>query len=246
MRTAVLMILLCGCATLAHAAHPLVTEDTGTQGQGRHQVEINTDWLRMEGSRARIGSFTYTYGASDPLDVFVTTPVTMSAPAGINDISVGAKWRLLEAGPVSFALKPEFFLPTGNEFKGLGNGYPGLALTFAGSVDSGPWQWHGNVAVTLNRYRMAADRATYRNAIWRASSAVSYAAGEKWRLLADVGIAREQDSSRDNGPVHLLAGVIYTPLPNFDLDAGIRFNRNCGRCSLSGDRQFGAGLTWRF
>ncbi len=46
----------------AYAAHPLVTEDTGTQGIGGNQVEVNTDWLKDEGVKSRASTVTLTRG----------------------------------------------------------------------------------------------------------------------------------------------------------------------------------------
>ncbi len=31
-------------STIAYAAHPLITDDTGTQGKGKFQIEINSEF----------------------------------------------------------------------------------------------------------------------------------------------------------------------------------------------------------
>jgi hypothetical protein len=246
MRRAIPAWLLCGLVPLAHAAHPLLTEDAGTQEPGKQQVELNTDWIQKPRNTDRVGAFTYTYGLREGLDLFATAPFTLSSPAGMNDVSLGVKWKMLETGRTSFALKPELFLPSGDEHKSLGTGLPGLTLTLVSSTEAAPWIFHANLALTLNHYRMDADRAANRNVRWRVSGAVEYFLAEKWQLVGDVGMERAQENDSNSHPVYLLMGAIYSPQQNVDLDAGVKFNRHCGNCATPGNRQFGVGLTWRF
>jgi hypothetical protein len=99
----------------AFAAHPLVTDDTGTQGTGNNQLEINTDRGRDDGVSSQSAALTYTYGLRDALDVFVTVPASTTSPSGISDASIGAKWRFMESEKTSLGLKSELFFPTGDE-----------------------------------------------------------------------------------------------------------------------------------
>jgi hypothetical protein len=241
--------LLLGSTLLypAYAAHPLVTEDTGTQDQGNSQLETNTDFsLANDGSDTRSAALTYSYGALKNLDIFVNTPLTLSAPSGINDVSLGAKWRFYENGPASLAFKPELLMPSGNADKGLGNGRASASLSLVGSYDAAPWAWHANLAVNINHYRLPADQDANRSVLWRASLAVTHALSEQWKLVFDTGIARNRDSSSRLTPAYLLGGMIYSPAPSLDLDAGIRYGIGCRSCDGELDRQIGFGLTWRF
>ena len=67
---------------LAQAAHPLVTEDTGTQGQGHYQFEFSVDQTRTADAGAvvhnRVFSTTLTYGLTDTLDVAISLPHLLS------------------------------------------------------------------------------------------------------------------------------------------------------------------------
>jgi hypothetical protein len=132
-------------AQAGHAALPLVTDDTGTQDKGRHQVKINTDWVRQAGSSSHVGAATYTFDVLPNLDVFVSAPVTFSSPSGVNDISPGAKWRFFDHDDFSMALKPELLLPSGDPNKGLGTGRTGLAFTLIASYEAAPWSLHVNL-----------------------------------------------------------------------------------------------------
>jgi hypothetical protein len=127
------MLLLAGLGQLSYAAHPLVTDDTSTQGKGRSQIEVNSDWIQFTGETGHIAAFTYSYGKTDALDLYGTLPVSLSSPSGWDDLSFGAKWRYWESAQSSLAVKCELYLPTGNELRGLGNGSPSLAVSLLAS-----------------------------------------------------------------------------------------------------------------
>lgn len=60
---------------VAFAAHPLIADDAGTQGQGKFQLEFNgqNDYDREEGVKTEktIMGATISYGVIDPLDIVV-------------------------------------------------------------------------------------------------------------------------------------------------------------------------------
>lgn len=247
MRSNLLALLLSGLlGQSAYAAHPLVTDDTNTQDQGNSQIEANTDRVRQTGGYSSVGTLTYSYGATGNLDVYVNTPMTFSSPSDINDAALGVKWRFIETDVASMALKSELLLPTGNENKDLGNGRTSMSMTLIGSYDAAPWTLHGNLAVTFNRYALQSQRDENRSLVWRMSAAAWYALNEKWRLVTDIGIARNIEKNSDAHPGYLVLGAIYSPRDNLDLDAGWRMGLGCGECAAQIKRQFGVGLTWRF
>jgi hypothetical protein len=130
------------------AAHPLVTDDTGTLGKSGMQMEVNVDrsWSKSGASFSRsrvisprtentatvsretLANLTLTYGWADQVDVSLNLPyqyvdATNSAKAqGIGDTGLELKWRFLEKNGISLALKPQLLLPTGNEQRELGSG----------------------------------------------------------------------------------------------------------------------------
>jgi len=237
---------LCGLAPAAYAAHPLVTDDTGTQDTGNSQLELNADRIRQRTAMSTTSNATYTYGVAPTLDIFFNTPMTLSSPSGVGDVSLGVKWRFVEQEAASLAFKPELFFPSGDENKGLGTGNPSLAMTLIGNWETAPWTLQGNVAVTFNNYRLQATREATRNRLWRVSAAARYALTEQWQLLADVGASRDSDITSNGYPAFFLTGVIYSPIKTLDLDAGLRFGLGCKDCTTQIQRQFGVGLTWRF
>jgi hypothetical protein len=235
-------LLSLGIFNLAMAAHPLVTDDTGTQDSGNSQVEINTDWIRAQDSKAHVASFTYTYGVASNLDLFVGLPYTLSTPSGTNDISLGAKWRFHEDGATSFGLKSELLLPSGDENKDLGNGLSGAALTLLVSHEADAWTFHGNLGVAASRYKLADAREANRSVVWRASAAAVRRMTEQLRLVADTGVARNSDKGDGTSPAFFLMGLIYSPRQDVDFDLGVKLGLN----HAEERRRIGAGLTFRF
>ncbi|WP_343585439.1 transporter [Herbaspirillum sp.] len=236
--------LLCVMMKPAFAAHPLVTDDAGVQGDGRHQIETNTDWSRQAGQAGHTGAFTYTYGVTDRLDLFANLPLTFQSPggSGVGDYSLGAKWRYYDRDGLALALKPELFLPSGDVDKGLGNGRSGLGLTAIASYEIGPWTLHGNAGLNYSRYQLDSDDAAKRRLVWRTSAAVWYALNEQWRLVADTGLAQNADRANRTWPAYGLVGVIWSPNESVDLDVGAKFGLNKAEVT----RQFGLGVTLHF
>jgi len=226
----------------ACAAHPLVTDDPNTQGRGGNQVEVNTDWQHVAAIDSETASLTYTYGRRDNLDLFASVPLGVRQPAGVGNVSLGAKWRFLERGGSRLALKPELLLPSGGEDKGLGSAGPGMALTLIGAQAIGRWQVYANLGMSANRYHAPAAIAANRSVLWHASLATAYAASRRLALVADIGAARNPDASSRIDPAYALLGVIYSPRPDLDLDVGVR----AGLTRADVGRQAGVGITWRF
>ncbi len=238
------LTVFCLSATVSPAfgAHPLLTDDAGTQGAGNHQIELNSDWLQDDGDQAQVGALTYTYGIRPDLDIYVNLPAGLASPSGPGDASLGMKWLVWEGRDTSLALTPELIAATGDENKGLGNGKPGIALTLIASHAAGNWGIHGNLGLSLNRYALAEDRRINRRMLWRASVAASYLFHPQWMLVGETGIAHNASRSSGTDPAFALVGLIYSPQPTLDIDVGWRAGLN----QAEADRQIGAGLTWRF
>jgi hypothetical protein len=235
-------LVLTGLAQPAWAAHPLVTDDTSTQGRGNSQIELNSDWARFAGETGRVAAFTFSQGATDALDLYGTLPVSLSTPSGRGDLSFGAKWRYWQTERSSLAFKPELFLPTGNASKGLGNGSTSLGLTLLASHIVGRWGFDGNIGLTANRYREPPLDDARHLLVWRVSGAIAYALNPRLTLVADSGVARNSEKAGTINPAFILAGAIYSPRPNVDFDIGFKAGLNAAEVH----RQAGAGLTVRF
>lgn len=226
----------------AYAAHPLVTDDTGTQGAGNNQLELNTDHARKSGDSNQSAVMTTTYGMRDALDVFITVPASTTRPSGINDVTIGAKWRFMEREHTSLGLKPELSFPTGDEQAGLGTGRTSAGIALLGSHQMDAWTLLANAGFSVRRYALAEDRDQNRKVVWRMSFAGIHELNEQWKLVVDTGLARNDARTVRTNPAFMLLGLIYSPSSNVDLDAGVKAGLN----SAEVHRQVGVGVTLRF
>lgn len=130
------LFVMLAAAGPALAAHPLITDDTGTQGKGRFQLELNGEVSRdketLDGVNTREdageAAAVFSIGTTDNVDIVVSLPWVWSRlkevgalvadEAGPGDVGLEVKWRFLARGGFSLALKPGITLPTGDEEKG--------------------------------------------------------------------------------------------------------------------------------
>jgi len=226
-----LAVLLCACLPLAgHAAHPLITEDTGTQGQGKFQLELNTELttLRASGSNQQMSLTTtaFSYGAVDNVDIIITAPylrlgnsVATGTPgaSGLTDLGLDVKWRYYEKEKLSLALKPGITFPTGDDTRNLGTGKYDWSVYLTTSYEVAPWTWHFHLG-HVHHNNIFNERVD----IWHASAGVLHQTGEHLKLILDAGVDTNTDHNAAADPVFLIIGFIYSPFQNFDIDIGYK------------------------
>ena len=102
-----LFALLCALAPLSgRAAHPLITEDTGTQGQGNFQAELTNEQFTIEEDadkqKLALTTLTLGYGVVDSVDMIVRVPYLKPGASesdgtpgtqGMGDLGLDVKWR---------------------------------------------------------------------------------------------------------------------------------------------------------
>ena len=95
------------CSIPVHAYFPFITDDTGTQGEGGNQLELNYVFIKERGvGVAEDGTYypgdygtsnsfpvTYTRGLTEDLDVFVGMIRQTSPTNGWMNSAIGVKWR---------------------------------------------------------------------------------------------------------------------------------------------------------
>jgi hypothetical protein len=226
----------------AHAAHPLISDDTGTQGVGGYQIEVNTDWLRDADNKTRTATATLTRGLTETTDIFLDMPFALSHPTGLNDIGLGLKWRLLESDGLSVGLKPELSISSGDQQKQLGDGRSGAALTLLTQYELGDWTWLFNLGTELHRYSSATSQDEYRRYINKASVGLTYQLDDQWLFVMDTGIQSHANKSEKKEPRFAIIGLIYSLSDDAELDVGYKKALNATEI----DRQVGIGLTYRF
>ena len=255
-------------STLVWAAHPFLTDDTGTQGARNWQLELQAERGTLNSTadvgagpveqQRRVNLFTpvLTYGVLENLDValslnHVRQRVTESGmvtedDSGMADSTLELKWRFYEADGLSLALKPGLLLPTGDENGGLGTGKPSWGINFIATYEAKPWIFSGNVAYNHVRYKLPQDAADNRDDIWRISGGLAYSVTDDLRLVGEAGV-RTNSSRNDtylpgsNGQFAML-GAIYSPTDKIDLDVG--FRKSLNNAELDWTILIGATFRW--
>jgi hypothetical protein len=232
------------------ASHPLTTDDTGTQGKGKFQLEVNGGHGQDEDegvtTKTTQISTTLTYGLSDPVDIMIGLPYkhirvedsgTMTRPEGISDVSLEMKWRFYEKDGLSFALKPGITFPTGDEEKGLGSGRVTCRLFFIGTMEVKPWAFHLNLGYIRNENKLDENKD-----LWHGSLASTVEVRKDLKLVGNMGIERNTDKDLNDPHGFILGGVIYSLSENFDIDFGVKG----GLTKSEEDYTILMGITWRF
>jgi hypothetical protein len=255
---AIFMVLI--ITEAAFAAHPLITDDSGTNGKGNFQFELNSQFAYDKESSDGITAkergtevkMSLSYGITDNADIILGLPyqwnrteengTLISDENGISDISVELKWRFYEQDGLSFALKPGITLPTGSEDKGLGTGKTGYSLFFIASKKIGSSAFHVNAGYLHNEYKLETDKDGQRKDLWHLSVAGTYEIVENLQLIANMGIEKNSDMNSKIDPAFALAGLIWSVTKNFDLDMGFKM----GLTQSETDYAILTGLTLRF
>ncbi|HSB49687.1 MAG TPA: transporter [Burkholderiales bacterium] len=255
-------------SSFAWAAHPFITDDTGTQGKGNWQLELQGDLLRSERTadtgggpveqKRKVNAFVpvLSYGILDSLDIQLglsygrqrTTEngVETEDESGMSDSTLELKWRFLEAGALSLALKPGLLLPTGDETKGLGTGKTSWGVALLATYEAEPWTFLGNVAYSKARFKLPQDAADNESDLWRVSGGLSYAVARDFRLVGEAGLRRNESKNDpflpDRRSQFAMIGFIYSPSKSMDFDAGFRKNLN----DAEFDKAYLVGATFRW
>jgi len=240
--------------TTASAALPLITDDTGTQGTGKYQLEASGTWLtdkKNEGGEGvrdihSLVAAVFTAGVAETLDVMVTVPYvwtetkesgTITKNNGFSDTLMEAKWRFYEKHKLSLAIKPGILIPTGDTDKGLGNDHVGYSAFLISTAEAEPWSFDANLG-----YLYLPNSAKDRTNIWLGSLASRYVLAERWKIVGEIGATRNTDSADSSYPVFAQLGLIYSPKDYLDLSAGYLFGIN----DAAVDQSVRAGVTVKF
>ena len=254
------LIILLSSIGDAIAAHPLITDDTGTQGKGKFQIEINGQIgidrdsqvdekgtpITVKSQESEINT-SLTYGIIDPVDLILSFPYqwknseidssTIFNENGISDVSIEVKWRFFEKENFSFALKPGITLPTGDMDKYLGTGRMTYSIFFITTAETYPFVFHLNLGYIQNE-----NKLDQRENIWHASLASEWKVFKVLRVVTNMGVEQNADKTSSVERAFFLGGIIYSPTENIDIDAGIK----TGLTASETDHIFLGGITFRF
>jgi hypothetical protein len=232
-------------ASAAPAHQPLLTDDTGTQGEGGNQIEFswNEDQATQAGAttRSRAVPLVYTRGLSDTLDVFV-----QGNEGGSGNPSFGFKWRFYqnEESKTSLGVKPEVRLslnPAGEPSSAQARTTVGVTAILTQEVPFGAV--HANLLANQDRFR---DSRLFPEVTrTRFSIAPVWDVAEGWKLALDLGAENTKTQATTTRAEIVEVGAIWSPGKDFDFAAGMvqkTANDTPRTTTLSGT----LGITWRF
>jgi len=258
LRALILGPLLAAAAQAGFAYQPLITDDTGTQGDGGNQLEfsVNQDRANSPGIDSRTTGLrtTYTRGLTDTLDVAVSvgharlhSNLPASEAAGAGNPAIGAKWRFYEneASQTSLALKPEIRLPVSadKEAAGLGTGRISYGLGLLLTHETSFGELHANVANSRDKF-YDSDTNPHMTTT-RFSLAPVWHLDAAWKLALDIGRERQSAAGQRTWGHHGEIGVIYSPHKDLDFAAGILRQTDSAGSHATTDSAT-LGVTWRF
>ncbi|MGD9643222.1 MAG: hypothetical protein AB7V08_10830 [Elusimicrobiales bacterium] len=208
----------------AAAMHPLISEDTGFLGRDVRQVELGLDHsVERQGpdTYSTTGSAEISYGLFDRVDLLLSAPWQGwtshgLSRSGVGDVSLEAKFGAGRAAGWDLALKPGFSLPAGDEGRSLGAGKGGVWLYGVAGRTDGPRQYYLNTGFLLNRNSVGEEEH-----ILKASAAGLLEVFPKVMISAELAAETNTDPSSVSHPVTSVFGLIWSPYPALDLDAGV-------------------------
>lgn len=252
-KTALLAAAFTLSSTQVFAARPLFTDDAGTLGKGRSQIEVGMQTRQekdiINGKSDRwnysTASGTVTHGLSDKIDLVAEVPFQwythrqngqiMDENSAIGDISMHVKWRFYEKEDSWFtlALKPGLIIPTGDEKKGFGNGKLCEELVLIASREAELLSTHVNLGYTHNAYVLESDRAKKNNHIWKASFGGELNLIGKLKLVGDIGIETSPEKDAEKNQSYVLGGAVLGLDKDTDIDFGMRKELNKGETNTN-------------
>ena len=231
---------------VAQAAHPLITEDTGTQSSGRVQVEFTHErgvvYEPAGRSDVQLSNAVVAVGVRSNVDVILTVPYqrvhdSNGVQSGFADIGLDAKWRFYDGGPVFAAIKSGVTLPSGDETRGLGTGRSGWSTFLVSTYFVQPWEVNLHVGISGNN-----NVVGEREPLWHASLAGVWTLASGHKLVADVGVDTQPHPESRRYQTFLILGAIYAVAKTIDLDIGYKLGLN----EFDNSSVLLAGLTLRY
>lgn len=230
-------------------AHPFVTDDTRTQGAGKFELQLGSQFTRTTDDGTTLSLFQFapqlSYGLVDTVDIqlrpnyngFSSTGMDPHRASGFGDVFAGFKWRFFETGDWSGAIGAGSGFPAGNAGRGLDAGQttPFAYLIAMWAAETLQLQTMvgaiRNAAIPAGRASLAHVSAA---ALWKVQSG----------LQVGVDILADQHPLKSvaQWPAAALIGCIYTVTPFLDLDAG--YQRRLNQSAPDNQYLLGATIRW--
>jgi hypothetical protein len=224
-----LLVLTLAMAGRALAGHPMLSEDTGTQGSNNYELELGYDLSRSDGNRTFLFQPQFSYGVTPALDLILQPSyLTSRGPGdarahGFGDTNLDFKWRFFGSAPLTVGVRAGLELATAQQGLGLPRDRVSPHGILVATLDVAPFGVDFNLG-----YANAPGDVTHRSDLFHASVGAQYALNEKLFLVSDTSLDSNPDATQAQYMLVTLVGAIYTVRPGFDIDAGYRAGLNSG------------------
>lgn len=144
---------------LVVAGPPFLTDDPEPVEYQHHELYISSQQLRtQDGNSGTLPHVEYNYGAAPDLQLHIIVPYAFNSPAhgqresGLGDIELGVKYRFIQEGDnrPMVGIFPLVETHTGDNNKGLGNGFTQVFLPVWMQKRWGDWQSYGGGGYWIN------------------------------------------------------------------------------------------------
>ncbi len=244
--------------TPAWATHPLLTDDTGTQGPGGVLVESNVNYLKDNEFRSTALLANITVGIGESVDIEADVPYLWLDPSpttgrnerGFSDVILKFKHRFYERGDKdgqygkieqSFAYEVLYSQPIGNEEKGLGAGTSRWAARMISTTEWNAVEIDANLGYESSGSALRRGNFTFDDAV-SLSVAAKYERPKPWEPVVELAATRARASDSVTRIETALVGLIYEPSEKYYIDAGVRVGLNAS----SEDYALLAGFGYKF
>jgi hypothetical protein len=245
--TGIVTLALAALPAAAYAAHPLTSEDTGTQGARHVELELGMSRMRADGGRTVEVDPQLSYGVTDALDVIVRPSLFLvdgavreaaGRSSGAGPVALDLKWRFTQAGAWSAGLRAGLDTPAIDH--GLGPRQGGAHALAMVTYEQDGLLLTANAAYS-RRARDDGSGSPQRRNLPRVSMAAIATASESVRLVADLAVQRSDDPDDRRWPAVLVLGTIVR-VAGVDVDLGYQARLN--RAAPAGVWLAGVTLRW--
>ena len=201
---------------------PTVATHAHTVAPGYVEIESGVEGDRVPpGRRAWFSPTVTKVGLASHAQLNLVTPVVFAGPAqsaGLGDVAIGLKWRLLDHHPLlgDFALLPTVKFSTGSPARGTGTGSTDVSVLAIASYLIGGVSMDLNAGYT--RVGAHGGQPASDGALWTASFGIPVAGNLSWNL--ELYGYPTIDGSGSLSTVAVLAGPGYLVNRVLNLDCG--------------------------
>lgn len=210
---------------LLFGGHPLVTDDTGTQGKGPLQLEWTPEFYRLSREMEVAFPLVITYGVHERKDLIFSLPYCIRGvrfeswllDRQLEPQTLELKWRVMDNQHYSVAWKTGMGADLFPEFQSNG-----MAL-FNTLIQTISWR---EVLVHCNQGVVFAKESGRWWMDWHISTALEILLSEKVHYIANLVLERDSDLDSHQYPFYSVIGFQYAFSPAVIVDLGYRQGLN--------------------